>query len=178
VHIFLDRVPVTPPSGVTLRKAPGHVGYDFGHTICVGGGGGAWCVPSTARERPEVLERLMARCRQDSDPPALPRGLTLCVSLTGSLSLSVCLFLFLSRSLALSRARALSLARSLSLSLALSLARSLSRSLSSAAMRAYSVCIISLTGTHGDLYYVGLNAIEIYNEVLSYLALLVHKYKY
>ena len=54
-----------------------------------------------ACERPVVLERLIGQCRQDFDPPALPRGLTLCVS---------------------------------------------------------------LTATHGDLYYIGLNAIALFDE--------------
>jgi len=77
--------------------------YDYGHSIflrtqdCIK----SWTLPTTAHEQPRVLERLMGQCRQDSDPPALPRGLTVCVS---------------------------------------------------------------LTATHGDLYYVGLNAIELFDE--------------
>lgn len=86
-----------------MRKAPGQDTYDYGHSVLLRAPDSlhSWALPATARERPLVLERLMSQCRQDSDPPALPRGLTVCVS---------------------------------------------------------------LTATHGDLYYVGLNAIELYDE--------------
>ena len=111
VHIKVDGRHATPSCGVTLRRAPGHANFDFGHTILLRSADAApqaWSLPATAQERPLALERIMAQCRQDSDPPALPRGLTVC---------------------------------------------------------------ISLTATHGDLYYVGLNAIELYDESGARIAL-------
>jgi len=101
IVVKVDGAVVTPSCGVTLRRAPGHAHFDFGHTILLGAAAPTWSLPATAQERPAALERLMAQCRQDSDPPALPRGLTVC---------------------------------------------------------------ISLTATHGDLHYIGLNALELYDE--------------
>jgi len=85
VHLRVDNVAATPACGVCLRKAPGHTEFDFGHSIAVRPQALApvWTLPASAGERPRALERLMGQCRQDSDPPALPRGLTVSLSLTG-----------------------------------------------------------------------------------------------
>ena len=85
VHLRVDNVAATPSCGVCLRKAPGHTEFDFGHSISVRPQAlaPAWTLPASASERPRALERLMGQCRQDSDPPALPRGLTVSLSLTG-----------------------------------------------------------------------------------------------
>lgn len=114
IHIRLDQAAITPPGGICLRKAPGHTDFDFGHSISVRPPtlAPAWALPASAAEGPRALERLMGQCRQDSDPPALPRGLTVSVT---------------------------------------------------------------LTATHGDLHYVGLNGIELFDHAGVRLPLLPHQ---